>query len=97
MANQIAVSRRCPRCKTVGKMYKSHARNKIEKMMGAVTSLIVKYRCHQCNWRGYMFKAFKNQSRPMHWLTIFAFIGAVVIGIYMLPKILLKFVAAFAR
>ncbi len=78
-------------------MYKSHARNKFEKLMGALTSVLVKYRCHQCNWRGYMIKAFKNQSRFAHWMTIFGTLGAVAIAIYFLPKILIKFVSVFAN
>jgi len=98
MTTQVGTtSRKCPRCKTLGKMYQSHSRNGFERFMSNFKKLIILYRCHQCNWRGYMFKAFKNQSRPMHWLTIFAIFGGVILGIYMLPIILLKFVASFAR
>ncbi len=65
--------------------------------MSEMISVVVQYRCHQCNWRGYMFKAFKDQSRLMFWMTVSAAIIGMAVIAYIFPKILLKFVSTFAN
>ncbi|MDT7924567.1 MAG: hypothetical protein RRA60_07310 [Chlorobiota bacterium] len=85
--------RRCPRCKTVGRMYRSHARNVFERWMKLFSPTLVLYRCHHCNWRGYMFRRFKQQSRLAFWLTLLGGAAGVVLGIVAGAWLLLHIVA----
>ncbi len=54
------VFRPCPSCKEVGKLHLSRSRNKLEKILSA-TKLMHYYRCHNCNWRGVLFRRKKIQ------------------------------------
>jgi len=50
-----AILRPCPSCKIVGKLHKSHSRNSFEKFLSA-TRIVGFYRCHNCGWRGFLFR-----------------------------------------
>ncbi|MBX7156732.1 MAG: hypothetical protein K1X91_17370 [Bacteriodetes bacterium] len=73
--------RRCPQCGTVGRMFRSHSRSKFEKFMHFFSGVVYIYRCHQCNWRGYMFRAFPTQKRFGFWFTIGAMVTIVFVVI----------------
>lgn len=49
---------------------------------------LVLYRCHHCNWRGYMFRRFRSQSRFAFWMTVLGIVlgslGGVILGWFVL-------------
>jgi Tfp pilus assembly protein PilN len=62
-------------------MYRSHARNAFERFMKIFSPTLVLYRCHQCNWRGYMFRRFKSQSRFAFWMTLLGIVLGGIAGV----------------
>ncbi|MCS7177200.1 MAG: hypothetical protein NZ960_06240 [Candidatus Kapabacteria bacterium] len=84
--------RRCPRCKTVGRMYRSHSRNAFERFMKLFSPALVLYRCHHCNWRGYMFRRFRSQSRFAFWMTLLGIATGGVAGVAVGWFLLVRFV-----
>ncbi|MFA6034944.1 MAG: hypothetical protein WC889_18735, partial [Myxococcota bacterium] len=45
---------KCPNCGREQRIFKSRTRSSFESFAHAVTPLRV-YRCHHCNWRGWVF------------------------------------------
>lgn len=54
----------CPRCG--GHTYRSHTRGFNEKLVKTLTSYKT-YRCHDCDWRGWLRKI-EASERRCHWL-----------------------------
>lgn len=50
------------------------------------------YRCHQCNWRGYMFRRFESQGRFGFWMTVLGIVFGSIAGIVVSWFLLLRFV-----
>lgn len=46
--------RRCKKCSTIGRVNRSKPRGFYEKGVMRLFPLIGIYRCHNCNWRGWM-------------------------------------------
>ncbi|HVK39388.1 MAG TPA: hypothetical protein VNA88_12680 [Candidatus Kapabacteria bacterium] len=44
----------CPHCHTSGKVHRSLARNFREKVARVLLPVYGVYRCHNCNWRGWL-------------------------------------------
>lgn len=80
-------NRRCPQCGTSGRMFRSHSRNHFEKLMHFLSGVIYKYRCHQCNWRGYMFRAFPTQKRFGFWILVSGCTSLCLIAVAMFALI----------
>ncbi len=51
---------------------------------------VLLYRCHHCNWRGYMFRRFRSQSRFAFWMTVLGILvgslGGVLVGWFVLLR-----------
>jgi rubredoxin len=45
----------CPSCKNVGKLHKSHSKNIFEKIINH-SFVFGTFRCHNCGWRGVLFR-----------------------------------------
>ena len=45
---------RCPQCKTVGRVNRSKSRTFGEKVRLRLIPIYGVYRCHNCNWRGWL-------------------------------------------
>jgi Tfp pilus assembly protein PilN len=73
-------------------MYRSHARNWFERFMKVFSPTLVLYRCHHCNWRGYMFRRFRSQSRFAFWATLLGIVLGSVAGVVVGWFVLLQFV-----
>jgi predicted RNA-binding Zn-ribbon protein involved in translation (DUF1610 family) len=43
---------KCPSCFSEGSIYRSHSRNRKEKLVKRITFLRI-YKCKKCGWRGY--------------------------------------------
>lgn len=62
-------------------MYRSHSRNAFERWMKIFSPTLALYRCHHCNWRGYMFRRFPSQSRFAFWMTLLGMVFGTVAGV----------------
>ena len=58
----------CPHCHTTGKVHRSLPRNLREKATKALLPVYGVYRCHHCNWRGWLPRG--STSRLMRRLLI---------------------------
>jgi hypothetical protein len=73
-------------------MYRSHARNAFERFMKIFSPTLVLYRCHHCNWRGYMFRRFRSQSRVAFWMTLLGIALGSLVGVGIGWFLLVRFV-----
>lgn len=48
---------RCPNCKTVGRVHRSKLRNFKERTIKVLFPVYSIYRCHHCNWRGWLTRS----------------------------------------
>lgn len=48
---------RCPNCKTVGRVHRSKLRNLKERVISTFVPVYGVYRCHHCNWRGWLTRS----------------------------------------
>jgi len=53
----------CPSCGTPDHVYRSRSRNIFERIAKA-SRILGLYRCHNCNWRGYLWIYSFNPLRP---------------------------------
>ena len=53
----------CPKCGKY-KLYRSHSRNRTEKLLKSILPIRT-YRCHNCNWRGWLSKRKTNDTIPL--------------------------------
>lgn len=56
---------KCPVCDNEGTLYRSHTKNIVERLIRS-SSLYNIYRCHSCNWRGYLLTVSLNIKPLTH-------------------------------
>ncbi|MCC7439060.1 MAG: hypothetical protein IT211_11255 [Armatimonadetes bacterium] len=76
---------RCPNCQTVGRVHRSKLRNLKERIIKIFVPVYGVYRCHHCNWRGWLTR---SSTSP-------AVAKAVVIGYFIIAISLLAGVVFF--
>lgn len=76
--------RPCPRCGEYN-LYRSHSKNFIER--GIKSVLPVKtYRCHNCNWRGWMNKRRPKKKATIKSLLFYTAVAAMAVIVAFLLK-----------
>jgi hypothetical protein len=53
----MASTHRCPQCGTVGKVHRSRPRGFFEDLRRFIFPVFSVYRCHNCNWRGWLLRS----------------------------------------
>lgn len=74
----------CPSCHSNGTVYRSHSRNRREKLIKKITFLKT-YRCKKCGWRGFRSTATVSIKSVQ---TLLFYIGIVVIVVLIVRFIL---------
>jgi len=62
MISNYKTSKICPVCGSKENVYRSRARNRIERVINK-TKLLSMYRCHECNWRGIRLRKIKFEIK----------------------------------
>lgn len=62
---------RCPQCQTTGKVHRSKTRGFSEKLRLRLLPMYAVYRCHNCNWRGWLMR---STASPM--------MSNLILGVY---------------
>jgi len=88
MARTSTSLHRCPSCKTIGKVNRSKPRGVKEKIRLKLMPVYSVYRCHNCNWRGWLVRS--TSSTMERWLMLggYALAAALILGgiIYVIIK-----------
>lgn len=66
---------RCPQCSTVGKVYRSRVNGIFERLRRMAMPIVAVYRCHNCNWRGWLLRRPSGAGR----VALLAAYGAAVL------------------
>lgn len=69
---------KCPQCKTVGKVNRSKTRNLRERIRLQVVPVYAVYRCHNCNWRGWMKR---SNATPLRMALVVGFYALIALSI----------------
>lgn len=78
-----STTHRCPACKIVGRVHRSRTRSLREKIITTMAPVLSVYRCHNCNWRGWLPRSNSSQGKVR-----------LVMGAYiLLVLIILAFIA----
>ncbi len=75
---------RCPSCGTVGRVNRSKLRNFKERLVSWLVPVYRVYRCHHCNWRGWLPRSGASRQTVR-----------LIVGGYILVVVLVLAVAAF--
>ena len=75
---------RCPQCRTIGKVNRSKTRTLGEKIRMRLVPMYAIYRCHNCNWRGWLLRStyspVVNRLLLAGYILIMALAIAAVVG-----------------
>ncbi len=70
----------CPNCKTRGKVNRSKPRGAGEKIRLKLLPVYSVYRCHNCNWRGWLLRSSSSPASRALLLIGYGLVAAIVIG-----------------
>jgi hypothetical protein len=71
---------KCPSCKSIGTLNKSHSRTVSEKIVKNLTFYRL-YKCKECDWRGFLAIVFftsRSVFNLLLYLILFSFAGYVI-------------------
>lgn len=71
---------RCPQCKMVGKVNRSKTRSIGEKLRLRMIPVYGVYRCHNCNWRGWLLRSNATPAISYLLLTTYIVVTASVLA-----------------
>lgn len=72
---------RCPQCKMVGKVNRSKARSIGEKLRLRIVPVYGVYRCHNCNWRGWLMRSTSSPARTRLFVAAYFLAALAVIAL----------------
>jgi hypothetical protein len=72
---------RCPQCTTVGKVNRSKPRGFGEKLRLRLVPVYGVYRCHNCNWRGWLVRSTASPLRTALFVIGYILVALCVVGV----------------
>jgi hypothetical protein len=76
----MITTQNCPNCGATGMVYRSLPRDRREKLLRVLFPVYGTYRCHKCNWRGWMPRGSTTPFVRKLLITLYTTLALVIVA-----------------